>query len=30
MINDDEKANQVPIFVLQDEQTRHYYLHVEP
>ena len=30
MINDDEKANQVPIFVLQDEQTCHYYLHVEP
>ena len=30
MINDDEKANQVPMFVLQDEQTCHYYLHVEP
>lgn len=28
MINDD--ANQVPIFVLQDEPTCHHYLHVEP
>ena len=32
MMNNDEKANQVPVFILQDKQAfnYHYYLDIEP